>query len=145
MTNGVYVSFPKGGTESSVVLEFNAFLKWIGSGTIHADSLVAARVYTDGKRRRAGDLVVFKRVVSGEIGTENLRVGERDGILATGEEAEVYYRCIEEERSEDDESQVLLRAASAGQVDGAALLRALPSVSAAEPSQLLRVSDQPDE
>lgn len=68
-----------------IVLEFNEFLKRIASGEIAAEDMVVASVFTDGERRRVGDLRVFEMVRSGLLKTETLPIRTPQGILATGE------------------------------------------------------------
>lgn len=145
-SNGVYVRSPDGDLSKSLVLEFNAFLKWIAEGRIDADSTVLSRVYTNGERKRAGDLKLFQRILSGEIHTETLLFGEEDGVTSRGRDAEVFRKSIEGESAEEAESfdaKTLLRAASATGVLAGELLRAGHAVSITSPSELLRVPEIP--
>ena len=145
-SNGVYVRSPDGDLSKSLVLEFNAFLKWIAEGRIDADAMVLSRAYTNGERKRAGDLKLFQRILSGEIHTETLSYGEEEshGVTLKGRDAEAFRKSIEGDVAEEAESfdaRTLLRAASVTGVLAGELLRAVHAVSITPPSELLRVPE----
>lgn len=122
-----------------IVLEFNELLRRIADGRVEAEDSVVARVFTDGKRRRAGDLRVFALVRSGAVRTDDLPRRAPEGVLAKGAAARALLRAIEGAPAADAEA--LLRAAAAPLAAGPALtlLRAAAEALTGDPpEELLR-------
>jgi hypothetical protein len=96
-----------------IVLEFNELLRRIANETALADDLVIGRVFTDGKRKRVGDLRIFELVRSGTVNLERLPASEVNGVLATGMRARNILRSLEGEPTlaDDPDYETLLRAA----------------------------------
>ena len=131
---GVFVIRPDG---TVMLLEFNAFLQRVASGEVQENDVVAAKVYTDGQRRRAGDLRLFARVKSGAMRTDDLPLHTPQGILAEGAQAQSLLNALEARSNPDFET--LLRAAAPTAARSAEMLRAvLPAVSPASETDLLR-------
>ncbi|HZT43153.1 MAG TPA: hypothetical protein VFA07_13370 [Chthonomonadaceae bacterium] len=122
------------------VLEFNEFLGRIAHGHIQANDVVVTSVFTDGKRRRVGDLKLYAMARSGELRTEDLPRRVPGGVLATGEAARALLRAIEARIPGDAET--LMRTASAPQPAAVPLemLRAAAcALTADPPTELLHI------
>lgn len=92
------------------LLEFNAFLQWIAVGAVQGQDCVLSAVYTNGQRRRAADLCIYRLVRSGVVRTECLPLRSGDGVLATGDCAVDLLHTLEASRGGDE--AVLLRPVS---------------------------------
>ena len=131
---GVFVIRPDG---TVILLEFNAFLQRVAGGEVQENDVVAAKVYTDGQRRRAGELRLFARVKSGAIRTDDLPLHTPQGVLAEGAQAQSLLNALETHSNPDFET--LLRAAAPTAALSAEMLRAvLPAVSPVSDVELLR-------
>ncbi len=149
---GVFVLDERG---EVVALEYNELLRRIASGIICADDIVVARILTDGRRRRAGDLRVFQPVRSGTIRADDLPRYFPQGVLAEGENARSLLQAMEGElqrgrpvepaSASRKEACQLLRAAAPPVLSGAFLLRvAAAPFSDTPPDQLPRPAAPPE-
>jgi len=115
-----------------VVLEYNEFLRRIASGAIGPDDSVFSRVYTDGWRRRVGDLRIFAMIRSGNVRTDDLPLRTPNGVLASGDTARALLDALETERggpAPNLEEQTLLRASPGIEAEREALELLHPAVS----------------
>jgi hypothetical protein len=139
--NGVVVLHTNG---TVIVLEFNEFLGRIASGVIGPEDWTVGRIFTDGQRRRVGDLRVYTLVRSGNVRTEDLPRRVPDGVLATGLAAREFLAALEGVpcASSDPNFETLLRAANAPLALHLAreLLRAPLTSSSMPPGELLRTA-----
>lgn len=78
-----------------IVLEFNEFLRRIASRAIGEEDRIVSGVFTDGLRRRVGDLRLFGLIRSGTVETETLPPSMTGGVLARGAEALAILRQVE--------------------------------------------------
>ena len=122
-----------------IVLEFNELLRRIADGRVEAEDRIVARVFTDGKRRRVGDLRLFTLVRSGEVRTNDLPRRAPDGVLARGVAARALLQAIEGGPPADVET--LLRATVPPAATGLArnhLRAAAEALMGDPPDELLR-------
>jgi hypothetical protein len=111
---GVLVLPAQNDREAVVVLEFNEFLIRIARETIQADDSVVSPIFTEGRRRRVGDLRLYGMVRSGQVRTENMPLRYPDGLIAAGSAALALLPQYETDTSPDLTSPgaTLLRPAS---------------------------------
>lgn len=128
-------------TDGTVILvEFNEFLRRIANQSVQAEDFVISAVFTDGKRRRVGDLRLFGMVLSGQVATEKLPIRSENGILAEGAQARAVLHSWE--GTSDRNAETLLRPASAPEIETADLLRPVSSsASSIPPEQLPRPAE----
>jgi hypothetical protein len=117
------------------VLEFNEFLRRIAEEAIQAEDFVVGPVFTDGFRRRAGELRLFEMVRSGAIRTDDLPRRMPGGVLATGEAARALLRAVEKQPYAD--ADTLLRAAALPVGLPQEMLRAAAAALTSEPPEEL--------
>lgn len=128
------------------VLEFNEFLGRIAEGRIQANDVIVASVFTDGKRRRVGDLKIYAMVRSGELRTDDLPRRVPGGVLATGAAARALLHAIEANGPGDAETLVRAAAAPLPAAVPLELLRAAAAALSADlPTGLLHVLLPPED
>src|SRR5262249_39359692 len=137
---GVFVLQSEG---QVTVFEFNEFLRRIAQGAIQAHDIVVGAVFTDGLRRRAGELHLFEMVRSGAVRTDDLPRRRAEGVLATGEAARALLRAVEKRPMRN--ADTLLRPALLPFGQPQEMLRAAAADLTSEPpEELPRPSGTPD-